>query len=263
MQGSTFWEVYSKVIPAVCVVVAAMLAMQGGLSTLKFKSTAAQATASQMQVVGSTIEASILRWEQLGLGMGEMKRLPELISFAASQSIAIDHIMILDPVGGVVQATDELAVSHVDRGALLRRVLSVNDVESVIERNDWIYAARRITGSTGAMIGVVVMAAPTSLYVPQVASLSKSIGWTYVMILFCVSALVLPIVIYQFRGFTALYLILHNVRTGQDPAQLAVNPDIAGVVSQLRAGQQLEQDIRTQVDALARGTAKGGHHAQE
>lgn len=258
MRGSAFSEIYSKVIPAVCVVVAAMLAMQGGLSVIKFKSMAAQATASQMQVVGSTIESSLLRWEQLGLGIAEMERLPELIMREATQSAVIDRIAILNPVGNVVQATAELAILDADRAAILRRILSANEAETVIERRGWIYSGRMITGSTGDIIGAVVMVAPTSLFMPMLVSLGQNIGWTYLMIALSVPALVLPVVMYQFRGFASLYLVLRDMRAGHVPAQSAVHPDMAGLVAKLQAGHAVDQDVRAKVDVLAKDVLKDG-----
>lgn len=256
MRSSAFWAVYIKVTATACVVVAVMLAMQGGLSTLKFKSAAAHATASQMQVVGSSIEASILRWEQLGLGMAEMDRLPKLIAQAVSRSAVIDRIVMLNAVGGTVHATAATGIPDIDREAVLRRVLSTNEPESVIERSNWIYSGRRLTGSTGEVIGAVVMVAPTNVYMPEVASLGKGVGWTYVVILLLVSVLVLPLIVYQFRGFASIYVVLRDVRTGHFPEGSVVHPDITGLVTQLREGYEIERTVRTRVDALAKDAAE-------
>lgn len=256
MRSSAFWAVYSKVTATACVVVAMMLAMQGGLSALKFKSAAAHATASQMQVVGSSVEASVLRWEQLGLGMAEMDRLPKLIAQAAGRSAVIDRIVILNAMGGAVHTTAGTGIPDIDREAVLRRVLAASESQTVIERSDWIYSGRRLTGSTGEVIGAVVMVAPTSVYMPEVASLGIGIGWTYVAILLLVSSVVLPVVIYQFRGFASLYLVLRDVRAGHFPTDSAMHPDIKGLVTQLRDGNQIERVARAQIDALAQGAAE-------
>jgi hypothetical protein len=258
MRWSGFWGGYSKIISAVCAVVLVMLAMQGGLSIVKFKSTAAQAVASQMQVVGSTIEASVLRWEQLGVGMSEMDRLPALIATAADRSPVIDRIVILNPVGLVVQSTSDNAIPDADRDAILRRVLSAAEAESVIERGDWIYSGRLLTGSTGTAIGAVVMAAPKALYMPALLSLGQNIGWAYVVITLLASGLVLPVLIYHFRDFAALDLLLRNIRSGEAPTTTALHPDIAAVATKIRTGQEVAQDLRARIDACDRDTSAGG-----
>lgn len=258
MRWSGFWGGYSKIISAVCAVVLVMLAMQGGLSIVKFKSTAAQAVASQMQVVGSTIEASVLRWEQLGVGMSEMDRLPELIAAAAKGSAVIDRIIIVNPVGLVVQSTADNALPDADRDAILRRVLSSAEVETVIERGDWIYSGRLLIGSTGAVIGAVVMAAPKALYMPALQTLSQNIGWAYVVITLLASGLVLPVLIYHFRDFAALDLLLRNLRSGQVPTATELHPDIAAVAIKIQAGHEIAQDVRDRIDACDRESSVGG-----
>ena len=62
-----FKELHLKILVSCWLVVFAMLAMQLSLNALKFKALVGAATASQMQVVGSTIEAVVDRAEQVGL----------------------------------------------------------------------------------------------------------------------------------------------------------------------------------------------------
>lgn len=257
MRWSGFWGVYGKIISAVCAVVVAMLAMQGGLSVVKFKTTAAQAIASQMQVVGSGIEASVLRWEQLGIGLNEMARLPELIAAAADRSPVIDRIVILNPLGQAVEATTDEAIPAVDRDVIVRRVLLAAEVESVIERGDWIYSGRLITGSTGTVIGAVVMAAPKTLYLPALSALGRAMGWAYLVITLVALGLVLPVLIYTFRGFAALDQVLCDIRSDRPPELGHLPPDIAAVTTKIRAGHEIAQGIADRID-IADGETKLG-----
>lgn len=257
MRWSGLWGVYSKLISAVCAVVAVMLAMQAGLTIVKFKTTAAQAIASQMQVVGAGIEASVLRWEQLGIGLNEMARLAELIGAAADRSHVIDRIVILNPVGQVVQATSDAAIPAFDRDVIVRRVLLAAEVESVIERGDWIYSGRLITGSTGTVIGAVVMAGPKTLYLPALSALGRALSWAYLVITLVALGLVLPVLIYTVRGFAALDHVLRDIRS-DSPQELGhLPPDIAAVTTKIRAGHEIAQGIADRID-IADGESKLG-----
>lgn len=251
MQFAAFREVYSKVILSLWIVVAAMLAMQFALNVLKFKSIAAQGIASQMQVVGSTVESSVLRWEQVGLSMQEMDRLHDLIVHEAARSDVIDNILIVGPVGDLVQATDVEAIPEADRQAVMRRVLSGAEPETFIDQNDWVYSGRLLTGSNGAVMGAVIMAAPARLYVPAVQSLTQNLSNTYIAIFLLVSVFMLPVIFHQFRGISSLYRVISEIR-----AKASVNPaqthqDVRALVMQLGEGDSLVAQARQEVDLLS------------
>lgn len=251
MQLAAFREVYSKVILSLWIVVAAMLAMQFALNVLKFKSIAAQGVASQMQVVGSTVESSILRWEQVGLSMQEMDRLHDLISHEVARSDLIDNIVIVGPLGSIVQATDAQAIPEADRQAVMRRVLSGAEAETFIDQNDWVYSGRLLTGSNGAVMGAVIMAAPARLYVPAVASLTQNLSEIYIAIFVLVSLLMLPMIFYQFRGISSLYRVISDLREKREVDPADSHQDVRALVVQLGVGDSVVAQARQEVELLS------------
>lgn len=251
MPGAAFREVYVKVVLSIWLVVAALLLMQGGMNLLKFRALAAQASAAQMQVVGSTIEASIRRWEQLGLSMSEMAGLRDLLLREVARSPVVEQVAILDPAGRVIHSTGAAALVDADRTAVLRRVLGAGERESLLERGGRIYAGRILNGSSGSAIGMLVLSAPDALYRPAAAALGESLARAYGMLFLIVAGAALPLIVYQFRGMSALYRLLAGVQAGQTETGRPMPSEVRHLAEQLRAGDAVVARAGAELDQLA------------
>ena len=115
MSWALFREVHFKVICAVLVVIASMLVLQSGLNQLKFRSLVADATASSLQVVASTVETAVQRAEQVGLAVEEMTGLEDLMLREMQLNAGITLLMVVSPVGTPLVSVGGDALPEADR----------------------------------------------------------------------------------------------------------------------------------------------------
>lgn len=234
-----------------------ILAMKGGLTNVKFKTTDGQAILCQMQVMGSGTEVSVLRREQLGIGMNEEAWLPEFTGAASDQLYVIDRIEISSRVGQVLQATTGAAIPAADRDVIVSRILSAAAVEGMIRRGDWLYSSPLTTSSTGTVIGAVVMAALQNPYIPTLSAMGQTIGWTYNVIILVALGLVLPVLIYAFRGFAALDDFLRDILSSLSQTLVHLPHDIAAATSKICAGHEIAHCIADRFDIANRESRAG------
>jgi hypothetical protein len=247
-----FKEFYLKVLLSAWLVVAAMLAMQFSLNILKFKSLVGQATASQMQVVGSTIEANVMRAEQVGLAIDEIVGLQSLIEREAEKDQTISRIIVVSPVGQPLVQSGAEGLPEEDREAVLRRVFSVQEQESAIDRGAWIYSGRTLLDSSGIVMGAVILMAPTGVTQAATAAVRENLTSNYGLIFVLVAATLIPLIVYLFRDVGSIFGLL-----GTAPTRGSVEQEYVGeageLATSLSIGNALYEQAEAELDASQGG----------
>ncbi len=243
-----FREFYLKVLLSAWLVVAAMLAMQFSLNILKFKSLVGQATASQMQVVGSTIEANVMRAEQVGLAIDEIVGLQSLIEREAEKDPTISRIIVVSPVGQPLVQSDAEGLPVGDREAVLRRVFSVAEQESAIDRGEWIYSGRTLLDSSGIVMGAVILMAPTGVTKAATAAVRANLISNYGLIFALIAATLVPLVVYLFRDVGSIFGLLRTAPT-RGSVQEAYAGEAGDLASSLSIGNALYEQAEAELNA--------------
>lgn len=252
MNAIFFREFYLKVLLSAWLVIVAMLAMQLSLNVLKFKSLVGQATASQMQVVGSTIEASVLRAEQVGLAIEEIVGLQPLIEREVEKDPTISRIIVVSPTGRPLVQSDAEGLPEGDRAAVLRRIFSVSEQESAIDRGDWIYSGRTLLDSSGIVMGAVILMARSDVAMAATATVRSNLAEDYGLIFALVAAALIPLVVYLFRDVGAIYALLQNA-SFRDGKKTALSGEANELAREVEAGDaqyaQAAHDLLTMQEA--------------
>lgn len=250
VQSVILRELYLKVVLSALLVVISMLAMQLSLNALKFKSLAAQAIASQMQVAGSTIESNVLRAEQIGLSIDEIFGLQDLIVREVESDPVIERIVIVSPVGAPLVSSDEEGIPAEDREAVLRRVLSVSEQESSLDRGGWLYSGRLLRDSSGATMGAVILMASTDLFIPEVGSVRERLGSNYLLVFALVAVFLIPLIFHQFRGIKGVYDLLANGRETNGNRVPTQFEEVEGLAREIELGDDVVREVSTVLDRL-------------
>jgi hypothetical protein len=243
-----FKEFYLKVLLSAWLVVAAMLAMQFSLNILKFKSLVGQATASQMQVVGSTIEANVMRAEQVGLAIDEIVGLQSLIEREAEKDPTISRIIVVSPVGQPLVQSDAEGLPVGDRDAVLRRVFSVAEQDRAIDRGEWIYSGRTLLDSSGIVMGAVILMAPTGVTKAATAAVRANLISNYGLIFALIAATLVPLVVYLFRDVGSIFGLLRTAPT-RGSVQEAYAGEAGDLASSLSIGNALYEQAEAELNA--------------
>lgn len=247
---------YFRVISAVLLVIMAMLLLQNGLNQLKFRSLVADATASRLQVVASSIEGAIARAEGAGLAIDEMTGLSDLIARETARDEVISDIAVISPIGRVLVSTSAQALPEADREAVLRRVLGSGDRLSSIVVGERLYVARVLYDSANAAMGAVLLATPTALYLDEANATSHRLNLFYLGIFAVVTLVLVPVVIVLFAPVRRLYAVLRPEAV-QGAALAPADADAASYAALIAQGNAALADAEAE---LARITSS---HAGE
>ena len=245
-----FKELHLKVLVSCWLVVFAMLAMQLSLNALKFKSLVGAATASQMQVVGSTIEAVVDRAEQVGLALEEIDGFKEFIQREAASDKTIERISVLSPVGSSLFQTDEFGIPDQHKKAVIRRIFSVSDQESTLSIGDWLYSGRLLYDSSGAVMGAIVLTASERKFMPSVNFVQKNLTIIYISIIMIVTAILFPAIRFQFRAVTSIYTLLSKGVLNQDQKLAIHSPESSLISEKISVGNSKFSDAENSIESM-------------
>jgi hypothetical protein len=239
---------FSKVLISSWLVVFIMLSMQLSLNVIKFKSLVGEATASQMQVVGSTIEAVVDRAEQVGLAMEEIDGFREFIQREALSDKTIERISVLSAVGLPLFRSDRIGILDEHREAVVRRIFSAADQESTLSLGDWLYSGRLIYDSSGAVMGAIVLTAPANKFMPSVKHLQKNLTSIYAIIILLITATLVPTIFIQFRVISSIYHLLSTNVLNQLPKSKKYPKEVGLIAEKISEGNILFQKAEQAID---------------
>lgn len=208
MRWRIFTELYLKILLSVLAVVSVMLLLEGGLNQLKLRALVAEATSSRHQISASTIEASVVQAEGLGFAIDQMTGLQDLIDRQRDQDPSVSHIAIVSPIGDMLLSSGAIVMSDGELDRVLRRVLGSQEKTTRFDAGERLYTGRLLYDSTDAIMGAIIMVAPSELYMASAQQSFAEMRLLYVMIFGLCAVLLLPLVIVQFAGVRHAFRVL-------------------------------------------------------
>lgn len=241
-----FREIYLRIILSVLTVTAAMLMLQNSLNQLKLRSLAAEATSSRLQISAATIESAIVRAEALGLAMDEMAGLQDLLDRERARDASLAQIAIVSPIGVPLLASGEALA---DMEPILRRVLSGREKTALVDAGEALFTGRVLFDSSDAVMGAVILTTPTEQYLGRAYSAFAQMNRSYLVIFGLVAAVLIPFILFQFRGVSAAYRALDPERLGKSGGASSTAADVSAAIAagdlQVAAAEaELEQMLR-------------------
>lgn len=232
-----FKDIYFRIILSILVVIAAMLALQGGLNKLKLRALVAEATASQLQVFASTIEDTITRSERLGLAMSESAGATELLDRLLEQNPDIQQILVISPNGETVLSAGQPLLEAAYRDELLRRVFAGRDKVTILDAGPFLYTGRTMLDSANAVMGAVIVTVPTSKFIGQAEQSFASLVNKYKLLFAVIAAGLCPFIIIQFASVGRAYKMLDpSDPQGGHQLQSDIDPDLARLQKLMNEG---------------------------
>ena len=252
-----FKDIYFRIIFSVLVVIATMLALQGGLNKLKLRTLVAEATASQLQVFASTIEDTITRSERLGLAMSESAGATEQLDRLLEQNSDIHQILVISPNGETVLSAGQPLLEAAYKKELLRRVFSGSDKVTMLDAGPLLYTGRVMLDSASSVMGAVIITVPTTRFIGQADQTFASLVNKYKLLFAIIAAGLCPFIIIQFAGVGRAYKMLdpsypqgeHRLQPNNDPdltrLQKLINEGNNAFVTAEASLTKLEADYKT------------------
>jgi hypothetical protein len=240
LKGSivqAFKDIYFRIILSILVVIAAMLALQGGLNKLKLRAFVVEATASQLQVFASTIEDTVTRSERLGLAISESAGATELLDRLLEQNPDIQQILVVSPNGETVLSAGQPLLEPAYRDDLLRKVFTGRDKVTILDAGPLLYTGRTMLDSANAVMGAVIVTVPTSKFIGEAEQSFASLVNRYKLLFAVIAAGLCPFIIFQFASVGRVYKILDpSDLEGGHQFQSDIDPDLARLQKLMNEG---------------------------
>ena len=246
-----FREIYVRIILSVLTVTAAMLMLQNSLNQLKLRSLAAEATSSRLQISAATIESAIVRAEALGLAMDEMAGLQDLLDRERARDASLAQVAIVSPIGAPLLAS---GAALGDMEPILRRVLSGREKTALVDAGDALFTGRVLFDSSNAVMGAVILTTPTDRYLGRAYGAFGQMNRSYLIIFGLVAAVLIPFILFQFRGVSAAFRALDPDRVGATAAAGDVDEDVTAAIA---AGNAQVATAEAELEAILRAEPQG------
>ena len=193
-----------------------------------------------------------MRAEQVGLAIDEIVGLQSLIEREAQKDPTISRIIVVSPLGQPLVQSGAEGLPDEDRAAVLRRVFSVQEQESAIDRGTWIYSGRTLLDSSGVVMGAVILMGPTDVTQAATAVLQENLISNYGLMFGRGAATLIPLIVYLFRDVGSIFGLL-----GTAPTRGRVEQEYVGeageLASSLGIGNALFEQAEAELDAIQRG----------
>lgn len=258
MRWRMFTELYLKILLSVLAVIAVMLLLEGGLNQLKLRALVAEATSSRHQISASTIEASVVQAEGLGFAIDQMTGLQDLLDRQRDQDPSVSHISIVSPIGTVLLSSGAIVMSKGELDRVLRRVLGAQEKTTRFDAGERLYTGRLLYDSSNAIMGAIIMVAPSELYLANAQQSFAQMRLLYVIIFGLCAVVLLPLVIFQFAGARHAFRVLDPRaldENGQAVTTVA-SPEAAELKARVAQGAAKITDIERELARLAAVDAK-------
>lgn len=129
------------------------------MNYMKFSSLMSSVVSSQLQVMSSSMERSIIKAEQLGLPLKEMENLPELLKREQERDPQILAIYVINSQGEILFKTAGAEANQTLTSELiLRKALKGKEVNWTAEDPETLFSGLQLYDATQQMMGNIIIA---------------------------------------------------------------------------------------------------------
>lgn len=165
-----FIEIHLKLVITIWLILFSVLGLLLLMNYMKFSSMMSGVVSSQLQVISSSMQRSIIKAEQLGLPLAEMQNLPALLQRESSRDEQIKSIVIIDHTGRLLFHSDVAAAQLTALNAdILRRANKSTDVQWSVESDLLLYSGLQLYDATEQLMGNIIIIYNKSNYLTAIS----------------------------------------------------------------------------------------------
>jgi len=261
-----FIEVHLKLVMTIWIILASVLGLLYLMNYMKFNSLISGVVSSQLQVMSSSLERSIIKAEQLGLPLKEMDNLPELLQRSKSRDPQVNSIFILNRNGQVLFSTDPQPLRADDKDAILRKALKGKETAWTLDEEVTLYSGQQLFDSTRQRIGSIVIAYNKASYGSTVAQVKLHLLEMTLMIFGIFALLIFIAVRFGFHEVNNVFRLINRQLAADNSEALAapLKPgSMAGkFADQIARSNDMKHQVASELDRLAASSSSSeGRHS--
>jgi len=212
-----FVEIHLKLIATIWIILVCVLGMLLLMNYMKFSSLMSSVVASQLQVISSSVERSIIKAEQLGLPLKEMQNLPVILARERKRESQINAIYVINSTGETLfQSITGETAAYTFSQEILRRALKGSETNWTAEDPDILYSGLQLLDATGQMMGNIIILYDKNGYQQTLNQVLLNLT-TMTLLIFCVFALFIFLAVRL--GFSDINNVLKVINRQLQPVQ--------------------------------------------
>ncbi|GGB82491.1 hypothetical protein GCM10011352_05400 [Marinobacterium zhoushanense] len=239
-----FLEVHLKLVMTIWIIVASVLGLLYLMNYMKFSSLMSTVISSQLEVMSTSLERSIIRAEQLGLPLSEMDNLPELMQRAKGRDDQVSALYVIDPLGNVLFATDSKSLNAEYAPQILRKALNGDEPSWSLEKSDTLYSGLQLFDGTQQLMGSIIIAYDKSGYGNVVAQVKLHLLEMTLMIFGCFALLIFIAVRFGFGDVNDVFRLISSRLPKEQRHPASQQPQLKPGTMAYRFAEQIDQSNR-------------------
>ncbi|MBY4677091.1 PDC sensor domain-containing protein [Marinobacterium arenosum] len=239
-----FLEVHLKLVMTIWIILVSVLGLLYLMNYMKFTSLMSTVVSSQLQVMSTSLERSIIRAEQLGLPLSEMDNLPELMQRAKGRDEQVSALYVIDPQGKVLFATDSKSLPREHSAQILRRALKGDEPFWSLEETDTLYSGLQLFDGTEQLMGGIVIAYDKSSYGSVLAQVKLHLLEMTVMIFGGFAVLIFIAVRFGFGDVNDVFKLISSQLPKEKNHPSPPQPQLKPGSMAFRFAEQIDQSNR-------------------
>lgn len=250
-----FIEVHLKLVMTIWIILVSVLGLLYLMNYMKFNNLISGVVSSQLQVMSSSLERSIIKAEQLGLPLKEMDNLPELLQRSKSRDPQVNSIFVINQNGDVLFSTDQLWLSHSDKEAVLRKALKGKEISWTLEKEVTLYSGQQLFDSTQQLIGSIVIAYNKASYGSTVAQVKLHLLEMTLMIFAVFALLIFIAVRFGFGEVNSVFKLINQQLSAKGnkemPASLKPGSMAYEFAHQISRSNEMKHQVESELDKIS------------
>ncbi|MGB1237003.1 MAG: hypothetical protein ACPG4U_02260 [Pseudomonadales bacterium] len=159
-----FVEIHLKLIVTIWLILFSVLGLLLLMNYMKFSSMMSGVVSSQLQVISSSMQRSIIKAEQLGLPLAEMQNLPQILQREQQRDPQIKRIVILDSSANALFDSRPQASDTQLPEQIMRLANRSAEVQWSLESEHLLYSGLQLFDATEQLMGNIVIVYDKSGY---------------------------------------------------------------------------------------------------
>jgi len=257
-----FFEVHLKLILTIWIILFSVLGLLYLMNYMKFNSLMSTVISSQLQVMAGSIERSIIRAEQLGLPLGEMENLPDLMQRAKNRDSQVSALYIISSQGTTLFATRGNMLNPNDTPLVLRKALKGDEPTWTLEEDGVLYTGLQLFDATQQLMGGIIITYDKTGYGGVLAQVKLHLLEVTLLIFSVFACLIFVAVRFGFGDINDVFKLisaqLPSTNESPSPPHPKLKPGTLAshFAEQLSQSNQLKAQLRKELESV---TTEIGH----
>lgn len=247
-----FFEVHLRLVITVWLILVSVLGLLYLMNYMKFDSLMSGVVSSKLEVISSSLDASINRVERLGIPFHSADNLIEQFELAREREQDVVSISLIDTAGRVIiQASDDELVHSIPE-EVVRRSLTSNEPNWLYSDDTTLYSGLQTFGALDKLSGSVIIEYDKTALFGVYALVRLHLLEATVLIFLATALVVFVVVRIGFSDVASVIKLIHNYSSGDrgEVPTTSKGEMSKNFAEQIKQSESMKQQVADELERL-------------